>query len=105
MINTVTQTEFVDWFRSSDTYKNNFSYEGLLALFDYLEEIENCEGEQIEFDPIAICCDFSEYADLQDIKDSYDCINDMDDLYMHTSVIKVENIDGTESDRLIIQEF
>ena len=105
MISTVSKYEFVDWFRSSDTYANNFTYEGLSALFDYLEELEDGIGEQIKFDPIAICCDFSEYADLQEIKESYSCINDMEDLYMHTSVIKIENLDGSESDRLIIQNF
>ena len=35
----VTKWMFEDTFRSSQ-YKNNFSYEGLLALFDYLENFE-----------------------------------------------------------------
>ena len=35
MIKTIGFCEFCDSF--SDTYKNNFSYEGKRALFDYLE--------------------------------------------------------------------
>jgi hypothetical protein len=35
---------------------NNFSYEAQGMLFDFLEEID----ENMEFDPIAICCDFTE---------------------------------------------
>ena len=50
--------------------KENFSYNGRLALFDYLEELEGDTGEQIECDIIGFCCDFSEYASaLEAIKD------------------------------------
>lgn len=40
--------------------KENFSYEGLGLLFDYLEEYEESTGTEIELDVIAICCDYSE---------------------------------------------
>ena len=36
----ISKYHFTDWFLSSDTYKNNFSYEGLHSLFDYLEQFE-----------------------------------------------------------------
>ena len=36
-----------------------FSYQGLEVLFDYLEELEHCE-EEYELDVIALCCDFAE---------------------------------------------
>jgi predicted ArsR family transcriptional regulator len=39
---------------------NNFSYEGLTALFEYLESFETDTGEELELDVIAICCDFAE---------------------------------------------
>jgi hypothetical protein len=38
---------------------DNFSYEGLELLFDYLEELEHCE-EEYELDVIGLCCDFAE---------------------------------------------
>ena len=40
--------------------KDQFSYEGLKALFDYLEEYEESTGQEIELDVIALCCDYSE---------------------------------------------
>lgn len=40
---------------------DNFSYEGLSALYDYLTELEEACDTEIELDVIAICCDFSEY--------------------------------------------
>lgn len=51
---------------------DNFTWGGLSALFDYLEEYEDDTGFKIEFDPIAICCEFSEYADFKKIQEAYD---------------------------------
>ena len=87
---------------SSDTYKNNFSYEGLNSLFDYFEQLEEEMENEIDFDPIAICCEYSEYENLNEIKENYSSveINNIDDLRYHTSVIEIEN-----TDRLIIQDF
>ena len=39
---------------------NNFSYEALWLLFAYFEELEESTGEEIDFDVIAICCEYSE---------------------------------------------
>lgn len=46
--------------------ENQFSYEGLGILFDYLEECERDCGEEFELDVIAVCCDFAEchWADI-----------------------------------------
>ena len=102
MKQSVTRFDFVDWFRGSDTYKRNFSYDGLNSLFDYFEELEEDMGQEIDFDPIAICCEYSEYENLNEIKENYSSveINNIDDLRYHTSVIEIEN-----TDRLIIQDF
>ncbi len=43
-----------------------FSYEGKRALFDYLEEYEEDTGEEIELDVVALCCEFTEYSDVQE---------------------------------------
>lgn len=40
--------------------KENFSYEGLGLLFDYLEEYGDSTGQGIELDVIALYCDYSE---------------------------------------------
>lgn len=52
--------------------RDYYTYEGLEALLDYYDEID----ENIEFDAIAICCDCTEYGDgaacsLEDLKDEY----------------------------------
>ena len=40
--------------------KDQFSYDGLKALFEYLEQLEQDTGEELELDVIALCCDYSE---------------------------------------------
>ena len=100
MKQSITRADFVGWFWGSDTYKRNFSYEGLNSLFDYLEELEEDMGKEMEFDPVAICCEYSEYENLEEIKKTYDCIENYEDLENNTSIIKIEN-----TDRLIIQDF
>lgn len=62
-------SQFTDEFMS--IRPNNFSYEGLSILFDYLEEYEQSVNTEIELDVIALCCDFSE-EHYSDIANSYD---------------------------------
>jgi hypothetical protein len=59
MKTTVTLSNFRDAFRQCDR-QDQFSYEALKLLFDYFEELEDSMGQEIELDPIAICCDYSE---------------------------------------------
>ena len=49
---------------------NNFSYEDLAVLFDYLEQLEQDTGEEIELDVITLCCEYTE-QDWADIADNY----------------------------------
>ena len=80
--------------------KHGFSYEGSKALFDYFEQYEeDCETE-IEFDPIAFRCDFTEYENLKEVKENYQDIKNLDDLRDHTTVIEIPN-----TEKLIIQPY
>lgn len=69
MKQTVNFFQFCDSF--SDTYKNNFSYEGKRALFDYLEQYEEETGEEIELDTVALCCEYSEYESAKEAAEQY----------------------------------
>ena len=77
MKNTVDIYQFRNEFQA--IRPNNFSYEGLTVLFDYLEEYESSCGEELELDVIALCCDFSE-DHYEDIAANYDIdLSDCDD--------------------------
>lgn len=71
MYKAINQSDFTSWFAQSDTYKNNFTYAGQIALFEYLEEYEEATGETVEFDPIALCCEYSEHASAWDAMEQY----------------------------------
>tara|TARA_Y100000310_G_C19953351_1_gene477870 strand:+ start:134 stop:460 length:327 start_codon:yes stop_codon:yes gene_type:complete len=108
MKDTINKDQFISWFRSSDTYRDNFSYEGLSALFDYLEEMEESTDAELEFDPVALCCEYAEYESLNDlIADYIDSggISWGDDVGIEyfenrTTVIQIEETNG-----IIIQQF
>lgn len=78
---------------------NNFTVNGLRCLYDYLIELEDSIGEEIEFDVIAICCEFSEYKDLKEISEAYNRdFMETDDIRDFTQVIECDN-------SIIIQDF
>ena len=68
MKNTLNFHQFHDQFKS--IRPDDFTYDGLRALFNYLEEYEEGTGEEIEFDAIALTCDYTEY-DIEDLLDNY----------------------------------
>lgn len=57
-------------FQMNQIRPDNFSYEGLGELFDYFEQCEEGGGYEMEFDPIAICCDFSQCS-LEEFEQAY----------------------------------
>jgi hypothetical protein len=64
----------------SDT-NANWSHAGALALAEYLEEMEESTGAEIELDLCAIRCDFSEHESLAKWAEEYgfDIEDDDDD--------------------------
>ena len=106
MKQTINEYQFIEGFRSMRP--DQFSVPALRALFAYLEELESDIGEDIEFDVIGICCDYSEVT-LEDINREYvvygndepfDNLKDAS-AYMeeHTTVIPVND------ETIIIQNF
>ncbi len=70
IIQTLNKHSFIDAFTHSSR-KDQFSYEALEAIFDYLEEYSQDSGEDVELDIIAICCEWAEMT-WQEIAASYD---------------------------------
>ena len=102
----VSEHTFRDRFMRSDNYKNNFSYEGLHALFEYLEDYEDDTGEEIEFDMIGICCDYSEYDSLEAFAHDY---SDNKHTWLRVTMDRIreetEVIEIPDTERFIIREF
>jgi hypothetical protein len=60
MYQTINKYDFTEAFKTMGRGEQ-FSYEGLQALFDYLEDYEESTGDAVELDVIAICCDYAEW--------------------------------------------
>ena len=74
-----------------DALKGHFSYEGLNALFEYFEELEDDLGYEIDFDPIAIRCEYTEYDSLKAVQEDYPRIYSIDHLREYTNVVVIPN--------------
>ena len=71
MKKTISLYDFRDAFKSSSTYKDNFTYDWLDALFDYLDQYESETETELDFDIVSICCDYSEYESAIDAVNDY----------------------------------
>ena len=78
---------------------DQFTYQGLNALYDYLTDFEDGTGEEVELDVIGICCEYREYDNLQEYNQDYDYCESISQIQELTTVIPID----TES--FIIQQF
>jgi len=77
-----------------------FSYDGLTALYDYLEQLGDDIGEEIELDVIALCCEYAEYDSLAEFREDYgEEYNTMDNIEYKTTVIMIDD------ESFIIRQF
>jgi hypothetical protein len=80
--------------------RDNFSYDGLKALFEYLEEYEEGTGEEVELDVIALCCEYAEYDSLSEYNDDYGTkYSEIDAIQNDTTLIKIDD------NSFIIQQY
>ena len=98
MKTTVSKSDFRDAFQRMGR-ENHFSYDGLGALYDFVERMDDDCGTETELDVIALCCEFTEYEDIAELQENYTDIETMDELTNQTMVI---DIDGTA---FIIQDY
>ena len=78
-------------------------------MFGYLEDYEASTGEEMELDVIAICCDFTEYENLEEFRQNYgneyETFSDIED---RTTVIRIdtsEDANGIEDGSFIVYNF
>jgi len=86
---------------------DNFSIQGLDALYDYLEELYSYNlGEEYHLDVIELCCTYTEYDSLEQFNDEYgkDC-ETIDEISDFTTVIEITDYDGYPTGRFIIESF
>jgi len=104
---------FSDFKNAFDNLRpNNFSVDALQIMFEYFEEYERDIGEEIEFDPIGICCEYIEQSP-HEIIHSYSLEKDIDGMDQDEMIKYLENyllsscifIGITDSGSFVYQQF
>ncbi len=86
--NTVTQNEFINGLEEAHA---GFSYDGAAALYDYLTQYEDDCGTEIEFDPVGIRCEYSEYGSA--VEAAEDCTG-----WRRTELVEPDEIQDWDRD-------
>ena len=97
MKQTINEFDFKNEFKK--IRPDNFSDEGLSVLYDYLTQYEEDCDTELEFDPIAYCCEYTEYKNYEALKKDYD-VDGFGILELNTTVLKIPN-----TERFIIQNY
>jgi len=82
----------------------NFSYKGLRCLFQYLEEITT-EEEPYKLDVIALCCEYSEYKDLETYLNDYSNQYDIKEITGKDDISNLNEEELTELKQVIEEEI
>jgi hypothetical protein len=96
---TVNVHSFREAFKMMDR-QNQFSYDGLEVLFDYLDD---CEPD-VELDVIAICCDFEEVT-FEDMRGTEDLDDDASEEDILEYLESVTTVVGTTDDSVIYYQY
>ena len=97
MISTVTEWDFIDGMRKHVSWE----IESIRALFEWLENLEDDTGENIEFDPIQLRCSWMEHDNLKAFNEDFGGeFQTIDELAEHTQVIEV-----AENNKILVHEF
>ena len=106
MIQTIYISDFIHAFEQRGR-ADSWSIQGLTALFDFLEEVED-PAKPTELDVVALDCEFTEYSSLDELRKDYDhvvpddCEDEEEALdYFRDETLVLELGDGG----LVIQSF
>lgn len=77
IVQSINPSQFQEAFRLAGR-GDQFSYEGLEVLFDYLENYSDETGEHVELDVVALCCDYAE-SSIQELIEAYGDYFDVSD--------------------------
>tara|TARA_R110002126_G_scaffold23819_1_gene83206 strand:+ start:1049 stop:1342 length:294 start_codon:yes stop_codon:yes gene_type:complete len=87
-VNELMADEYADW-----------SYEAATALVEWIEDFEENQGEPIEFDPIGLRCEFSEYT-ATELVEEYSMT--LEEVRQHTLVLDLGTLTNQS---FVVQQF
>ena len=100
IIQTVNFSAFCDAFYNSNR-SGQFSYVAQRIIFDYLEEISDDCGDDIELDVVAICCEYEELH-YTDVISQYSNILDVSEIEEDDEQALIEAVEGFLQDNTMV---
>tara|TARA_Y100000004_G_scaffold139403_1_gene158235 strand:- start:197 stop:493 length:297 start_codon:yes stop_codon:yes gene_type:complete len=91
---TLNKQNFLEQVRQHSRWKT-FSYEGWVQIYEW----ENEMNSDVEYDPVAFCCEYAEYESFKKLKEDYSNIKTFDDLEGKTWVANLPE------GRVLIRQF
>jgi len=97
IIITATVNDAIERAKSQDRYDQLGGYEGIKALFGWYEEISEDNGDQIELDIVAWCCEWSLYDSAVQALGNYQDVDDyteaqaIHDLVAETYILELDS--------------
>ena len=115
IVQTILQYQFIDMMQTARP--DNFTVSGLRVLFDYLDELSDDCDQVIEFDAIAIACEYTE-ADALEVYNRYkpdlnldeedqllfDLYHDTDQAHLLDDILKPQVIEWLEYSTCFVGE-
>ena len=115
-VQTILQYQFIDMMQTARP--DNFTVSGLRVLFDYLDQVSDDCSEPMEFDAIAIACDYTE-ADALEVYNRYtpdlnldeddqllfDLYHNTEEAYKLDDILKPQIIEYLECNTIFIGEI
>ena len=115
IIQTILQHQFIDLMQAARP--DNFTVGGLHILFDYLDELSDECSEPMEFDAIAIACEYTEAGSLEvynrykpdlnldeDDQLLFDLYHDTEQAHMLDDILKPQIIEYLECNTCFVGE-
>jgi hypothetical protein len=91
---TLNKQNFLEQVRQHSRWKS-FSYEAWVQIYEW----ENEMNSDVEYDPVAFCCEYAEYESFKKLKEDYNSIETFDDLEGKTWVANLPE------GRVLIRQF
>ena len=91
---TLNKKNFLEQVRQHSRWKT-FSYEAWVQIYEW----ENEMNSDVEYDPVAFCCEYAEYESFKKLKEDYNDIKTFDDLEGKTWVSNLPE------GRVLIRQF
>ena len=95
MYSIINEYDFTHAFKTSNR-GDQFSYHGLQALYEWLEEVYCTDDYGVELDVVALCCEWTQYKSIEEYNEAYETEYESYEELIEADVCEVIHVEGDE---------